>query len=78
MVFPIIGDGITVGMIGGTIIPGTGAGIGIGIPDITDGMAAGAGHIPGIIITVGMIGVGTDLVFRLVPGVAQVGTAEDT
>ena len=76
MAFPIIGDGITVGMIGDTIIPGTGAGI--GIPDITDGMAAGAGHIPGIIITVGMIGVGTDLVFRLVPGVAQVGTAEDT
>ena len=29
-------------------------------------------------ITVGMIGVGTDLMFRLVPGVAQVGTAEDT
>ena len=76
MAFPIIGDGITVGMIGDTIIPGTGAGI--GIPDITDGRAAGAGHIPGIIITVGMIGVGTDLVFRLVPGVAQVGTAEDT
>ena len=29
-------------------------------------------------VTVGMIGGGTDLVFRLVPGVAQVGTAEDT